>query len=283
VLGEAPHERGPILQAAQRGPQRRLDGPALRLGEAVERVEVPDVAAPLQDALLAALGQDAAALRAHEGEPLLVRRRADRRIAGTDVVGKRRAVDERGDRVRDERGGRDGVDGDVGDGVGRHPGVERVLGVLHDGGTAVGLDDGQARRAVVPGAGQHDPDRPGAVFLRSGPEEHVDRGAVVVLAWAAGHAGAAVLHDQVMVGRCDEDVAGAQLLPVLRRAARQIARPAEDPGERARARRRDVQHHADRGREVAGEPRGDRLERLDAARRRADHDKVSCPGLPVGG
>ena len=49
------------------------------------------------------------------------------------------------------------------------------------------------------------------------------------------------------------------------------------------ARRGDVQHHADRSREVSGEASRDRLERLDATRRRTDHDKVSCPHLPVGG
>ena len=156
VLGEASHERGAVLQAAQRGPQRRLDRAALRLGEAVERVEVADVAAPLQDALRPALGQDAPALGAHEGEVALLRRRPDRRVAGPHVVGKRRAVDERGDRVRDERSRRDGVDGDLGDRVGRHARVERVLGVLHDGGAALGLDDREAGRAVVPGPGQHD-------------------------------------------------------------------------------------------------------------------------------
>ena len=237
----------------------------------------------LQDALLPALGQDAAALRAHQCELLLLRGRPDRRGAGTHVVGKRRAADERGDRVGDERGGRDGVDGDVGDGVGRHARVERVLGVLHDGGAAVSLDDRQTGRAVVPRPGQHDADHARTVRMRGGAEERVDRGAVVVLPWADRHAGGAALHHQVVVGRRDEDVTATQGLPVHRRAARQIARPAEDLGEGTRARRGDVQHDADRGREVCGKPRGDGLERLDATGRRADHDEVSRPSVSVDG
>jgi hypothetical protein len=76
----------------------------------------------------------------------------------------------------------------------------------------------------------------------------------------------------VAIGRRDEDFALRQRLAVHGWAARQWSGPAEDMGERAWARRRDVQDDANRRRRIPREVGQDALQRFHPAGRRTDHD-----------
>ena len=109
---------------------------------------MPYVARPLRDAGLQALGEDAAAVRTGHARLLLARRVA---------VGRARlrpgwqlcALHHCGDRIGDQLGRNDCIDHHVSQGAGRHPGIQRILRVLHDRGPACGLDHRQPCSAVV--------------------------------------------------------------------------------------------------------------------------------------
>ncbi len=83
------------------------------------------------------------------------------------------------------------------------------MGILDDGGATGGGDRGQARRPVIEGAGQDDPNEAGAIHVRGGSEQRIHRRADVVLAWPLDQRKAAVRDDQVMVHGRDIDVSGS--------------------------------------------------------------------------
>jgi hypothetical protein len=111
----------------------------------------------------------------------------------------------------------------------------------------------------------------------SGAKQHVDGWPMAVLPRADAQPGDVVFDDQVVVGRRDYDRAVVQRSAVLCRPARQMPCPAQDVRKRARAGRRDVKYDAKRCGQIRREAAHHVLERLNAARRRPDHDELA-PG-----
>jgi hypothetical protein len=74
-----------------------------------------------------------------------------------------------------------------------HARINRIAWLLYHRSTALCLDHGEARGAIIPIAGEENADYPGSALQGSGPKQGVDRWAMVVLAGADGHAYATVL------------------------------------------------------------------------------------------
>ena len=81
-------------------------------------------------------------------------------------------------------------------------------------------------------------------------------------------------NEQVLVRRRHVDVSGLDRLIVDGVADGQVARTLEDLREDAGAERSDVEHDEDDAREVGRQLRHERPQRLDAARGRADDERV---------
>src|SRR4051812_19824654 len=102
---------------------------------------------------------------------------------------------------------------------------------------------------------------------------------MVVLARTDGESYLAGLHDQVMVGGRDEDLAGHQPVSVLGLPGGQRARAGEDAAQRARRAGRHVQDDAHGGGEIVRKGADEPPERLDPSGRRADDDDVAPDAL----
>jgi hypothetical protein len=98
---------------------------------------------------------------------------------------------------------------------------------------------------------------------------------VAVLSRPDGQPGAPVFDDQMVIRRGNEDLARAKRFAVGRRSTRKRACALEDSSQRTGTAGRDVQHDADRRRQVAWKSRDNCLERLHATGGGADHDQVS--------
>ena len=279
-------QRGAVLQAAHRGPQRGLDRAALRArrGCRASRGGRRGSANCRHAALPGARTEHAAALGAHEGEVALLRRRP--RPSGRWPARRREATCRgraRRSRPRRAQPAATASTATWAIALVGMPGYSASSGSCTTATPPWALMT--ARPAVPSSAGPDSttPTTSGPCASRGRPEQRVDRGPVAVLPRADRHAGDAVLHDEVMVGRRDEDVARAQRLAVGRCAARQIAALPRIPA------RALVLVGAMCSTTQIGAPGGRRagraataLERLDPARRRADHDEISRSVLPVG-
>jgi hypothetical protein len=157
----------------------------------------------------------------------------------------------------------------------RHLRVGRVSGVLDQGDAATALDCAQPCGAVVEHAREQNPDDAPTVLGRCGAEQRIDRRSGQVLARAAPQEHAAVVEQQVQIGRGHIDPATLKRQPVARKIGPQRARSIEDVAERAVRVGHGVNDHKKRGGKVAGEIAQHALQRLQSARRSADHDDVS--------
>ncbi len=299
----AAHHPAPDALLAFRieGVEQRLDGvPVERLEGACVAEEARDRDQQVAEQLLGLLGVDVEMVRvarqrveaadlhppqhaAHHGRALVAREIVARAGAqeGHDapqVVGGAVHV-ERADRffavgdlaeaIDQPRDGCDEVDGAARDGVLRH-GAELGLGRLlrHHHPPRL-LDGTDAQGAVRPRARQDDGDAV-AARRRDRAEEQVDRRPT-----AAGFAEGACRHavavdDEFTIGRDHEDAVALQRRPVLDEVDRHRGAERQDPGERARLVRGEVQDDHVGEAEIRREVPEQRLQRRDPARRGAD-------------
>ena len=126
------------------------------------------------------------------------------------------------------------IHSNVSETTGRHAGERGVLRVLDDGDPPVALDLDEAQRSIIEVAGEDDADDGGTEFLSGGAEEGIDRRARVILARPACQEDAAVLDEQMLIGRSDVDSSRLDELAICCRAGGQVSLPAEDFGQVSR-------------------------------------------------
>jgi hypothetical protein len=147
--------------------------------------------------------------------------------------------------------------------------------VLHQREAAHPLDLEEAPGPVVERAGEHDPDHARSVARGRSAEQRVDRRTKAVLARPVRQPQPAPVHEEMRVGRGDDDLAVADALPVLGERRRQVADPGNQLREAARLLARRVDHDEDHRGEVPRQPAHHAAERLESAGRAPDHDDVA--------
>ena len=195
-------ELGLLLERADGRPEGALERPRLTGEQRLLAERVADVTAEVEEVALLPLEQHAAALGTDHGGRAAERRRVpEGRRAGHRRIGRVGAaggkVPRRIGRKRlplgvvlprhpvqdgpELPGRRDVIHRDAPERAHDHAGIGSLLGLLHQGEPAAGLDLDQAVGAVVQGSGQDHADDPGPERPRRAPEERVDRWAVSLL------------------------------------------------------------------------------------------------------
>jgi hypothetical protein len=287
-------ERNGLLQRSQRGPERRFDLARLVGQEARVAVGVTDVAAEAEQPAFGDVPERPPALRARDArrrkpvDPLAQPVAAA--LCGVAQGGHPRregglalpASGARGNRVRNLFDREHLVDFDAAHRRERHARERRLLGLLHQGEAAHPLDLEEAPGPVVERAGEHDPDHARAIARGRGAEQRVDRGTKAVLARAVRQPKPAPVHEEMRVGRGDDDLAVADALPVLGERRRQLADPRDQLREEAWLLARRVDHDEDRRGEVPRQPARHAAERFESTGRAPDHDDVAGGRSHVG-
>src|SRR5829696_10524175 len=91
------------------------------------------------------------------------------------------------------------------DRIARHPGVERIFGVLDDRDATSRLDGKESGGSVFQGARKDHPNHPSRILAGGTAEQRVDGRPVAVLPWPAGKMDVAGPHQDMMIGRGDVD------------------------------------------------------------------------------
>lgn len=113
----------------------------------------------------------------------------------------------------------------------RHPGKRGVVGILHHGIAANGLDRLQPHYAVVHGSREHDGRRPGAELPEQRFVEARQRRAGGRFAWGPCSTRRETAgYRQMMIGWSNQDLARAVGLAVDRVGCRQVAEASQDVG-----------------------------------------------------
>jgi hypothetical protein len=197
-------------------------------------------------------------------------------FAASSFTGGILSSDHRRHSLRYQRRGHNRVDCDVRKGIGRHPGVHRLVRILNDRGPTGCLDGRQASCAVIARSRENYADDSIMPERRGGAKQHVDGRPMAVFPWTHAEHDDVVFDHEVVVGGRDQDRAVAQRHAVLGWPARQTTGPAENFGKRAWAAWRDVKDDADGRGQVLREPSNHCLERLDSTRGGADYDELAA-------
>jgi hypothetical protein len=285
VVAEAPRkpvgERGALVESADGAPKRVLERLLLHRREALWRVGVTDPAAEAGDAVFVDFPERASAVRAGQARDrsrLRICERERVRLGQHDLWrhGMDGLVDEVAHPASQLLDGQHFGERDVGGRARGHARVEGVLRILDQCRTANGSDRREPTRAVVERAGEDDTDRARPERGGGRREEAVDGRSIAVLAWAGAEADALAGQLEVAVRRPDEDRPVFELLAVDGMPRRQWSCARQDLWKGARPLGREVENDQDSGRKALRESAHQPRERLDPARRRADHDHVSA-------
>lgn len=281
----------PLAMGADGGGKRVFECLGLADGQGFAAIGMAGLAAETQDLAFLDLVQHAAALRAAEqarladgaawvdhgeGFPfgdLRLRHHSGWRRPGRPGRAAREAGQQRWDVVQRQAM----IRAVALQGVARHVGPGRVLGVLHHVHAAAGLQRHQPRSAVIEQPRQHHADRPVARRDRGGAEQRVHRGAGAVLLRAAAyqHVPPILGHQQVTVWWRHVDAAVLDPLAVKGMPRRQPPRAVQDRRHHGSRGGRDVLNHQHCRRKILRQTSADAGQGLHTPCRGADQDQVT--------